>query len=318
MLYGRLEDEQSFKGVRRLVQQEDYALRVCRDAGLPSPEPFGFVVLTPDREYLLLTEFFDGAAELGDAPVDDEVIDGGLRIVRKMWHAGLAHRDVKPANLLVRDGRLLLIDVAFAEVRPTPWREAVDLANMMLCLALRTTAEQVYQRALRFFSVEEISEAFAAARGLALPSQLRHALRASGRELHEEFLQLLPRPPAPVRVRRWNARRVWSWAAVILAVFLLAVTVPQLLISDATPASALLVGNMGCHAIEPMLVQAQSVPSASMVACIRSLPVGWSLGSAQARRGTSVITLDNVIAGDGALQLTLTGHCDVGRAVPAG
>jgi len=69
--YGRLEDEQSFKGVRRLVQQEDYALRLCRDAGLPGPEPFGFVELTPEREYLLLTEFFAGSAELGEAMVDD-------------------------------------------------------------------------------------------------------------------------------------------------------------------------------------------------------------------------------------------------------
>jgi hypothetical protein len=39
LLYGRLEDEQSFTGVRRLVQQEDYALRLCRAAGLPSPQP---------------------------------------------------------------------------------------------------------------------------------------------------------------------------------------------------------------------------------------------------------------------------------------
>jgi len=55
------------------VQQEDYALRVCRDAGLPSPAPYGFVELTPEREYLL-----------------------------------------------VRDGRMQLIDVAFIEARPTP------------------------------------------------------------------------------------------------------------------------------------------------------------------------------------------------------
>jgi tRNA A-37 threonylcarbamoyl transferase component Bud32 len=87
-----------------------------------------------------------------------------------MWDAGLAHRDVKPANLLARDGRLLIIDVAFAEIRPTPWRQAVDLTNMMLCLALRSTAERVNQRALQFFTAAEISEAFAAARGLALPS----------------------------------------------------------------------------------------------------------------------------------------------------
>jgi tRNA A-37 threonylcarbamoyl transferase component Bud32 len=208
LLYGRLEDEKPFNTVRRLVQQEDYALRLCRDAGLPSPTPYGFVELTPDREYLLVTEFFQDATELGEATADEAIIDGGLAIVRRLWEAGLAHRDIKPANLLVRDGRLLLIDVAFVEARPSPWRQAVDLANMMLCLALRSSPEQVYQRALRQFSVEEISEGFAAARGLALPSQLRRMLRAQGRDLHGEFVRLLPAPPQPIRVQRWSVPRV--------------------------------------------------------------------------------------------------------------
>src|SRR4030095_6752129 len=123
--------------------------------------------LTPEREYLLVSEFFDGAVELGEAEVTDQVIDDGLGIIRKLWDAGLAHRDVKPANLLVRDGRLLLIDVDFVQVRPSPWRQAVDLANMMLCLALRSSPERVYQRALRQFSTEEISEGFGAARRVA-------------------------------------------------------------------------------------------------------------------------------------------------------
>ena len=176
LLYGRLEDEKPFNTVRRLVQQEDYALRVFRDAGVPGPKTLGFVELTPEREYMLVTEFLDDAVELGDADVDDGLIDEGLHVVRILWNAGLAHRDIKPANLMVRDGHIMLIDVAFAELRPTPWRQAVDLANMMLCLALRSNAQQVYERARLQFSVEEISEAFAAARGLALPSQLRRAL----------------------------------------------------------------------------------------------------------------------------------------------
>src|SRR5205814_3603005 len=75
LLYGRLEDEKPFNAVRRLVQQEDYALRLVRDAGLPSAAPFGFVELTPEREYLLVTEFFEGAVELGEADVDDALID---------------------------------------------------------------------------------------------------------------------------------------------------------------------------------------------------------------------------------------------------
>ena len=161
LLYGRLEDEKPFHTVRRLVQQEDYALHKLHLAGLPTARPYGFVELTPEREYLLVTEFFDGAVELGEAEVDQGVIDDGLGIIRRLWDAGLAHRDIKPANLLVRDGRMLLIDVAFVEARPSPWRQAVDLANMMMCLALRSSPERVYRRALRQFTVEEITEALA-------------------------------------------------------------------------------------------------------------------------------------------------------------
>jgi tRNA A-37 threonylcarbamoyl transferase component Bud32 len=202
LLYGRLEDEKAFNTVGRLVQQEDYALRLLRDAGLPTPAPYGVVELTPEREYLLVTEFFAGATELGEAEVDQQVIDDGLAIIRKLWDAGLAHRDVKPANLLVRDGRMLLIDVAFVQAHPSPWRQAVDLANMMLCLALRSDPKLVYARALGQFSVEEITEAFAATRGLTMPSQLRNLMRAQGRDLHTEFLDLLPERPGARRYLR--------------------------------------------------------------------------------------------------------------------
>src|ERR671916_2972316 len=143
----------------------------------------GIVALTPEREYLLLTEFFEGAEEIGDAPVDDGVIDEGLLLVRRLWDAGLAHRDIKPANLLVRDGHVFLIDVFFVQVRPSPWRQAVDLANMMLVLAVRTDAERVYRRALRLFTPDEIAEAFAATRGVASPTQLRTMMKRDGRNL---------------------------------------------------------------------------------------------------------------------------------------
>ena len=43
LLYGRLEDEKPFNTVRRLVQQEDYALSLMRRAGLPSPQGLGKV-----------------------------------------------------------------------------------------------------------------------------------------------------------------------------------------------------------------------------------------------------------------------------------
>jgi tRNA A-37 threonylcarbamoyl transferase component Bud32 len=316
LLYGRLEDEKPFNTVRRLVQQEDYALSLMQRAGLPSPAPFGFVELTPEREYLLVTEFFAGATELGEAEVDEQVIDDGLGIIRKLWDAGLAHRDIKPANLLVRDGRMLLIDVAFVQARPSPWRQAVDLANMMLCLALRSRPELVYQRALRQFSVEEITEGFAAARGLALPSQLRRMLRAQGRDLHAEFVRLLPTPPQPVSIQRWSMRRVGLLGVAAVLLTLLVVTIVGAVSDNDANRTPLYIDSLPCADLEPLWLQAQAVPSASLVPCVRDLPVGWSLGEVAVNDGRSVIALHHDRAGQ-AMEARLTAGCEVGGVAEA-
>jgi hypothetical protein len=239
----------------------------------------------------------------------------GLGMIRKLWDAGLAHRDIKPANLLVRDGRLLLIDVAFVEARPSPWRQAVDLANMMLCLALRSSPELVYRRALRQFSMEEITEGFAAARGLALPSQLRHLLRAQGRNLHAEFIRLLPSPPRPIRVQRWSARRVGLWA-LILALAVLATMNPTVFFDNKEAVQTPLhINRLHCTDLEALWLQAQAVPSASQVPCVRFLPVGWRVAEVAVNNGRSLITLDHDRAGAGALVVRLTSACDPSGAV---
>ena len=219
VLYGRLEDERPFNAVRRLVEHEDHMLRVMQDAGLPTPEPLGFVEITPEREYLLVTEFLEGASQINEAEVTDDVIDQGLAIVRRMWHAGLAHRDIKSANLLVRHGRLFIIDVAFAAARPSPWRQAVDLANMMMTLALCADAERVYRRALELFTADEVAEAFAASRSVTIPSQLRAALRADGRDLQAQLRALAPERP-PVSIQRWSLRRVGLTLGLAVSMFL--------------------------------------------------------------------------------------------------
>ena len=165
ILYGELEDEVAFESVRRLVEYEDYMLRVMHEAGVRSVEPRGFVELEAEREYLLLMTFLERATEADeDAELSDAAIDDGLRTIRTIWDHGLAHRDIKPANVLVRGDHVFLIDVAFGQMRPTPWRQVVDLANMMLVLGLATTPERVYDRAVGIFDPDEIGEAFGALR----------------------------------------------------------------------------------------------------------------------------------------------------------
>ena len=121
--------------------------------------------------------------------------------------------------MLVRDGAVLLIDVAFATVRPTPWRQAVDLANMMLTLALGSTPEAVYEQATRILAPDDIAEAFAATRSVTIPNQLRARLKADGRDLATAFRRLAP-PRSPVRVQLWSTRRIAVTFAVVVAIAL--------------------------------------------------------------------------------------------------
>jgi membrane-associated phospholipid phosphatase/tRNA A-37 threonylcarbamoyl transferase component Bud32 len=216
ILYGKLEDESPFQTVRRFVEYEDYTLRLMEDLDLPVPRPYGVVEITPEREYMIVMEFFDGAVEIGDAHVDGSSVDQGLALVRAMWDEGLAHRDIKPANLMVLDGQLKLIDVFFVQVRPSPWRQAVDLANMMLVLGLRTDAGLVYQHALGSFTPDEIAEAFAATRGVASPTQLRSMMKEDGRDLMAEFQALAP-DRAPLKIQRWSIRRIGLTIGVAIA-----------------------------------------------------------------------------------------------------
>ena len=222
VLYGRLEDETSFSSVRRLIAYEDYALRLLDDYGFRVAHTYGIVELTPNREYLLPTEFFESAETLGHAEVTDEVIDGGLELVRRLWDSGLAHRDIKPANLLVVGGTLQVIDVSGLQVRPSPWREAVDLANMMLVLALRSDPDRVYQRALAYFEPEDIGEAFAAAQGMAIPTELQRYLKAHDRDLIGRFKELAP-PYPKVSIQRWSFRRLALIAALFLGAAVIAI-----------------------------------------------------------------------------------------------
>jgi tRNA A-37 threonylcarbamoyl transferase component Bud32 len=310
ILYGSLEDEVPFKSVRRLVTYEDYALRLLEDIGVRTARPYGIVEITPEREYLLVTEFFKDAVEIGEAEVDDPIIDQGLLLIRTLWDAGIAHRDIKPGNLMVRSGELLLIDVAFAQVRPSPWRQAVDLGNTMLVLALRSSPQRVYQRALAYFTQDDLSEAFAATRGVASPTQLRAFMKKDPRDLLGEFRALAPQRP-PIALQRWSLRRI----ALAVTVFgIIAAALFQGGDAFLPKARNLGVSAPTCGTSHSMILSAQAVPSAAMLPCIAALPSGWSIGGTDISSGKVRLWLDSDRAGPQAITVTLTATCDTSGA----
>ena len=329
ILYGSLEDEHPFGTVRRLAEYEDYALRLLQDAGVTVARPYGIVEITPEREYMVVTEYFDGAVEIGGADLDDQVIDQGLLVIRTLWDAGIAHRDIKPGNLMVRGGELLLIDVAFAQVRPSPWRQAVDLGNMMLVLAVRTDPARVYRQALNYFTEAELAEAFAATRGVASPTQLRAFIKRDPRDLLAEFRALAPHQ-RPIVLQRWSVRRV-TLAAAMLALFAVpAVFGVVLLPAPSNPAAHA----PDCGTGHTMILAAQAVPSAAFLPCIAALPPGWTAAGAEIASGQASFVLDSgsiavpggvqfVLGPSGQLEtatITLTATCDLAgaRQIPSG
>jgi hypothetical protein len=78
-------------------------------------------------------------------------------------------------------------------------------------LALRSSPELVYDRALRYFSPDDVAEAFASSRGVTIPTQSRSSLarmrKSTGVDLIERFRELAPRRE-PISIQRWSPRRI--------------------------------------------------------------------------------------------------------------
>jgi hypothetical protein len=92
---------------------------------------------------------------------------------------------------------------------------------MMLVMALRTDAERVYRHSLSHFTPADVGEAFAAAKGMAIPTELQRHLKEDPRDLVGEFRALAPPHPS-VSIQRWSARRIGLTIVVLGGAFVLA------------------------------------------------------------------------------------------------
>ena len=267
--------------VRRFVEHEDYTLRLLGEKGLSTPGSRSTSSRSrPSGEYLIAMEFFEDVCR--------DQRSRGRRGNHRRWAAadpedvglGLSHRDIKPANLMVQDGRLRLIDVFFVQVRPSPWRQAVDLGNMMLVLA-SLGLHLVYERALAL---------------LHTPGAVRGLRRDPGRRQPDAAAGIAEggrprccwRPSASSRrraspsVTSGGASAAWcSIVATVLLLLLAVLTGIALFIPSRGD-----VWNATCGTGWTMQLMAQAVPTATKLPCIGDLPLGWGTEQATVARGS--------------------------------
>jgi hypothetical protein len=127
--------------------------------------------------------------------------------------------------------------------------------------------------------------------------------------VHGEFLRLLPQRPRPIRIQRWSARRIGLLLLVVPLAVLLVPTVRVVLFNHDPNTTRLQILDLDCADPEPLWLQAQAVPSASLVPCVELRP-GWRMLGANARNGWSGFTLDHDRAGGRAVVVRLTATCD--------
>jgi hypothetical protein len=147
-----------------------------------------------------------------------------------------------------------------------------------------------------------------------MPSQLRRMLREKGRDVHGEFLELLPQRPRPISIQRWSLRRIGlAVLTLLLAIAVLGIGWGRLINDRDVERAPIQARTLRCEPHEPLLLMAQSVPTASLVPCIEILPVGWTLGDVVVANGSSRFTMTSDRGG--VLVVELTTSCDLGGAV---
>jgi hypothetical protein len=179
----------------------------------------------------------------------------------------------------------------------------VDLGNMMLVLALRSDAQTVYDHALRYFTPAELSEAFAATRGVASPTQLRQYLKEDGRELLEELRAMVP-PRKPIAIQRWSLRRVALITVTALGVFLAILFGISLFFPTRGT-----VFTPSCGTGPEIQLMAQAVPTARQLPCVGTLPLGWGLSDANTVNDSAVVTLQLGSSEVAIVTITVTATC---------
>ncbi len=171
---------------------------------------------------------------------------------------------------------------------------------MMLVLAVRTDPERVYRRALRYFTPDELGEAFAATRGVASPTQLRAFMKRDPRDLLAAFRSLAP-PRKPIVLQRWSVRRVSLACGMLVATTLAVVVGGQAFYPLQNPEAL----PPQCGTGDSMILAAQAVPSAAQVPCVAELPSGWQVSGADIASGHAKFWLDSDQAGYQAVTVTL-------------
>jgi len=208
--FREVEDETPFATPKQAVEHEAYLQLLAARAGVRTPAVLT-AAPTGDGLVLLVQQHVAGETldRLDAAQVDDRLLATIWAEVARLHAAGIAHRDLRRANVLVDpDRQPWLLDFGFAEAAASRRRLAGDVAELLTSLACVVGARRAVRSAIEALGVEAVAQALPLLQPAALAAATRADLK--GRpgllaELRERVAAATGTEPPPldplIRVR---------------------------------------------------------------------------------------------------------------------
>ncbi|RQX59763.1 phosphoesterase PA-phosphatase, partial [Micromonospora chalcea] len=229
MRYRHVADAPPYLSARQQSEHETCLTLLAARAGVRIPA----VVTTaaaPGGDAVLVQEFIDAA------PLDAVVGPVPLAAVRDAWdqvarlhRVGIAHRDLRAANVLVGRDHVYLVDLGFGADDASAEQRARDVVELMVALAGRVDPAGVVDAAIDRLGVAAVADSVPFLQPAVLSRAGRTALRARPGmldSLRQEILRRSPDRDRPAaKVVRISRRTVLELLVLGLVVHLL---LPQL------------------------------------------------------------------------------------------
>jgi undecaprenyl-diphosphatase len=220
-------DEWLGASMERAVEHEGLMLLLARRAGVRCPD-LRAVVSLPDGSMVLAMEDVGGRTLDAVATSENsELLDAVWRQTRTLHEAGIAHRALRAANVVVDGGGPVIVDFGSAEAAATPRLQAFDRAELVVSLATLTGAEAATASAARVLPAEDLAAATPFVQPLALTAATRRrASKSLLKNVRDEVGEATALEPEPLeRLVRVRARTLVMIATLTGAFYFL---LPQL------------------------------------------------------------------------------------------
>ena len=164
--------------VIRAVEHQALAAVMAERAGVRVPR-VDQVVNAGGGTALLVMDRVDGSP-LGQLPaqqITDDLLKQLWAEVDRLHRAGIAHRSLRTANVMIQDGgRPWLTDFSFSELAATQRQQDLDLAELLASLAIATGADRAVSSAAAIIGARQLAAAAPLLQPLALSAATRHAI----------------------------------------------------------------------------------------------------------------------------------------------